>query len=70
MNEMDISAEACLDLGNLDAPVLLFGGPYSNLRATQAMRAEADRLGIPADHVICTGDVVAYAAAPAMRRPS
>ena len=45
-------------------PILVFGGPYSNLRATQAMRAEADRLGIPANHVICTGDVVAYAAEP------
>tara|TARA_R110000787_G_scaffold226512_3_gene334315 strand:+ start:76388 stop:77275 length:888 start_codon:yes stop_codon:yes gene_type:complete len=65
MSEMNISAEACLDLGNFDTPVLVFGGPYSNLRATQAMRAEAERLGIPADHVICTGDVVAYAAEPA-----
>ena len=65
MSEMNISAEACLDLGNFDTPVLVFGGPYSNLRATQALRAEAERLGIPADHVICTGDVVAYAAEPA-----
>ncbi len=50
------------DLGNLDTDVLLFGGPYSNLQATQAMRAEALRLGIAPDHVICTGDVVAYCA--------
>jgi predicted phosphodiesterase len=28
------------------------------------MRAEADRLGIPARRVICTGDVVAYVAEP------
>ena len=53
------------DLGELDAPVLLFGGPYSNLHATQAVLAEAARLGIPADHVICTGDCVAYCAHPA-----
>jgi predicted phosphodiesterase len=45
-------------------PLLVFGGPYSNLRATQALRDEADRLGIPADRVICTGDVVAYCAEP------
>jgi predicted phosphodiesterase len=45
-------------------PVLVFGGPYSNLRATQAMQAEATRRGIPAHRVICTGDVVAYAAEP------
>lgn len=45
-------------------PVLVFGGPYSNLRATEALMAEAGRLGIPADRVICTGDVVAYCAEP------
>lgn len=45
-------------------PLLVFGGPYSNLQATIAMRADADRLGLPASNVICTGDVVAYAAAP------
>lgn len=45
-------------------PLLVFGGPYSNLEATQAMRAKADELGVPAGNVICTGDVVAYAAHP------
>lgn len=45
-------------------PILVFGGPYSNLRATKAMQVEAARLGIPAHRVICTGDVVAYAAEP------
>jgi len=49
-------------LGDLDTPVLLFGGPYSNLQATRALRAEAARLEIAPDHVICTGDVVAYCA--------
>lgn len=43
-------------------PVLVFGGPYSNLEATQALFAQAARLGIPADRMICTGDVVAYGA--------
>lgn len=52
------------DIGVLDGPVLVFGGPYSNLQATQAVLAEARRLGIGADHVICTGDVVAYCAQP------
>ncbi len=46
------------------APLLVFGGPYSNLEATEALIAEAQRLGIPADRVICTGDVVAYCADP------
>jgi predicted phosphodiesterase len=53
-----------LDLGRLDGPVLLFGGNYSNRHATEALIAEAKRLGIPPSNVICTGDVVAYCAEP------
>lgn len=45
-------------------PLLVFGGPYSNLQATKALRQRADALGIPARNIICTGDVVAYCAAP------
>lgn len=54
-----------LDLGTFDEPVLLFGGPYSNLQATEALIAAANRHGIPAERAICTGDVVAYCANPA-----
>lgn len=42
--------------------VLVFGGPYSNLEATQALIEEADSLGFTPERMICTGDVVAYAA--------
>ncbi len=49
---------------DLTLPILVFGGPYSNLKATEAMRARADALGIPPHRVICTGDVVAYCAEP------
>lgn len=45
-------------------PVLLFGGPYSNLSAARAMRAVAEELKIPAENCICTGDVVAYCGQP------
>ncbi len=45
-------------------PLLVFGGPYSNLQATEALRRRADGLAIPPQNVICTGDVVAYCAAP------
>ncbi|MCE2920822.1 MAG: metallophosphatase family protein [Roseomonas sp.] len=45
-----------------DGPLLVFGGPYSNLQATRAVLTEATRRGIPAKRVICTGDVVAYGA--------
>lgn len=47
-----------------DGPLLVFGGPYSNCRATGALIAEAGRLGIPPSRVVCTGDVVAYCAEP------
>jgi predicted phosphodiesterase len=43
-------------------PVLVFGGPYSNAEATEAVLAEGGRRGIDRDHVICTGDIVAYCA--------
>ncbi len=52
------------DLGVLNGPVLVFGGPYSNLEATQALLAEAQRLGIPPERTICSGDVAAYCADP------
>jgi predicted phosphodiesterase len=45
-----------------DGPLLVFGGPYSNLQATRAVLAEAARRGIPPRRVVCTGDVVAYGA--------
>ncbi|MGD9805913.1 MAG: metallophosphoesterase, partial [Hyphomicrobiaceae bacterium] len=45
-------------------PVMVIGGPYSNLRATESAKREADRLGISPSNVICTGDVVAYCAEP------
>ena len=53
-----------LDLGELNDPVLIFGGPYSNLQATRCVLDAAAKLAIPADHVICTGDIVAYCANP------
>ena len=47
-----------------EGSVLLFGGAYGNLEATRALLKEARRLGIPDDHLICTGDVAAYCANP------
>ncbi|MDA7430136.1 metallophosphoesterase family protein [Primorskyibacter aestuariivivens] len=48
------------DLGRIAGPVLLFGGPYSNAEAFGALM----ELGWPRGRMICTGDVVAYCAAP------
>ena len=42
----------------LDGPAIVFGGPYGNLEATQGLLAEAARLGVPAERIICTGDVI------------
>ena len=48
------------DFGHFDAPIVLFGGVYSNLEALEALaEVVGDR---PA---ISTGDLVAYAAKPA-----
>jgi hypothetical protein len=45
-------------------PLLVFGGPYSNLEATKAMLAEARRRAIAPGNIVCTGDLVAYCARP------
>ena len=49
---------------DVSPPLLVFGGPYSNLRALTALRERANDLAIPPTHTICTGDVVAYCAEP------
>ncbi|UCH38793.1 MAG: metallophosphoesterase family protein [Gammaproteobacteria bacterium] len=52
------------ELVNVTDRLLVFGGPYSNLAATAAMQRRAQALGIAAECVICTGDLVAYCAEP------
>ena len=47
------------DFGSYNEAVILFGGPYSNLAALEAL---SERIG--EGPAICTGDVVAYAAEP------
>lgn len=54
-----------LDLGIVAGPVLLFGGPYSNLHALEALFDAAKQREIPPSRMICTGDVVAYCGYPA-----
>lgn len=52
------------DLGIMRGPLLIFGGPYSNYAATQAIKGVADDMNMASSHVICTGDLVAYCAEP------
>jgi len=47
------------DLGEIDGPVLLFGGVYGNLQALEAVLEVALGLGAAP---VCTGDIVAYCA--------
>jgi predicted phosphodiesterase len=48
----------------VEGPVLAFGGPYSNLEATEAVLAHAASLAIPCERIVCTGDIIAYGADP------
>ena len=48
----------------IDETMLIFGGPYSNYAATVAMQNRATELGILAERVICTGDIIAYCGEP------
>ena len=48
----------------MTGPLLVFGGPYSNLEATKAILAEARRRTIPPNNIVCTGDLAAYCADP------
>jgi len=64
MRMAETTVDGIRDLGVLDAPVLLFGGPYGNHQALEALLAEAAALGIPPARMICTGDLAAYAADP------
>ncbi len=58
---VQVSAELKIqNLGVLEGPLLIFGGPYSNLEALQTLRGLFPEM--PPRNVICTGDVVAYCA--------
>ena len=48
----------------LRGKAIVFGGTYGNLQATQRLFEIAEALGIAPDHMICSGDIVAYCAQP------
>ncbi len=53
-----------MELGTLVGPLLIFGGPYSNLSALRSLQAKAEELSITPGRIICTGDIVAYCGQP------
>ena len=53
-----------LNLGQVKQPLLIFGGCYSNLQATQALQKWAKENNFLAEQCICTGDIVAYCGNP------
>ena len=60
-----MSALTIEDIGEIGPEFLVFGGPYSNLQATNALFDYADAAGLGAGQLICTGDAVAYCGDPA-----
>ncbi len=53
-----------LNIDQLQLPIMIFGGPYSNLEATQAIHDVATKNKLAPHNVICTGDIVAYCGSP------
>jgi predicted phosphodiesterase len=53
-----------VDLGDIQGPILIFGGAYSNLEATQALIDAARANRILAEQCIFTGDSIAYCGNP------
>ena len=53
-----------VDLRDIQGPILIFGGAYSNLEATQALIDAARANRIPAEQCIFTGDSIAYCGNP------
>ncbi len=51
-------------VAKVTGPLLVFGGPYSNLEATEAILAQAHRRAVPPGNIVCTGDLTAYCADP------
>lgn len=51
-----------IDLGEIQGDMVLFGGIYSNLAALDQLLDTIQRLKIPKQNCICTGDIVAYCA--------
>lgn len=51
-------------IGKLSGKILIFGGVYSNYQALIALIAFAEKENILPENIICTGDIVAYCAAP------
>jgi len=53
-----------VDLGDIQGPILIFGGAYFNLEATQALIDAANANRILAEQCIFTGDRIAYCGNP------
>lgn len=63
MNQVTLNVDV-LNIGALKAPLLIFGGCYSNYQATKALRDWAASQNFLPEQCICTGDMVAYCGNP------
>lgn len=57
-----VATMSLADFGTFTSPVLLCGGAVSNLEALEGLEAEARRHAIAPDHIVHTGDAIAYCA--------
>jgi len=59
-----VPTPSTLDLGELDGPLLVFGGVDGNLDALEALLAQAAKKGIPFTRMIHTGSVAPFCSQP------
>ncbi|MEH6457668.1 MAG: metallophosphoesterase family protein, partial [Cocleimonas sp.] len=59
-----LNLDSIVSLDNMETPLLVFGGCYSNLQATQALKNWAEENNFHPQQCICTGDIVAYCGNP------
>ncbi len=52
------------NLGEINTPLLIFGGCYSNFEATKALQKWAKENNFKPEQCVCTGDIVAYCGNP------
>ena len=53
-----------INIGSIEGPILIFGGPYSNIHALEALQELCFKRDIPVGNVFCTGDIAGYCAFP------
>ena len=64
VNNLEQNGFVSENLGETTSPLLIFGGAYGNLQATEAVLAQAKKMQIAPKNILFTGDLTAYCADP------